>query len=122
MVAVPAELVNAVPPVGFIVANVALVLNVITVFCTAAPVASFKVAVTVVGASVEIEVVVPPALVRASVRVGAATVVVAGTDEAAADEAAAPPPPQPVSMAAEAANNNGNENLAITLLEKIFNT
>ena len=135
MLAMPAASVSAVPPTGFMLARVASVVNITTVLGTAAPAAFFRVALTVAGAAVEMEVVVAPAaVVSAIVSVGAVTaaVVVAPTPEAVANvfvtgtpeaaPAAAPPPPQPVSIATEAANNNGNVNLAILLLEKIFST
>ena len=111
--ATPAELVSAVPLLGFIVAKDASVLNVTTALATGAPAALVKVALTNAGAVVEIEFAAAPvtASVRASVKfaaggAGGTTVVPVGPVELLM-----PPAPglQPVKMANNAASKKDNE-------------
>ena len=76
ILATPEAFVNVVPDAGDIVPYAASVLNVTTVLGTGVPAASFKVAVTVAGDAVLIEVTATPPEVSPIVRVGAAAVVV----------------------------------------------
>jgi hypothetical protein len=100
-VATPEESVSAVAA-GVIVAKVVSVLKVTTAPATAVPVASFKVAFTVAGVPLVIEVTGTPLLVNVIVRLGT---VLAG--------ASGVPAPQPASIARAAANKNDNEKLEI---------
>lgn len=76
-VAIPEELVSAVPPDGVIVASVASVEKVITVLATGAPLVSVSVARAVVGALLEIEVTeLPPESSSVKTSVPLAVVVV----------------------------------------------
>jgi len=112
-VATPEELVSAVPPEGVIVASVASVEKVITVFATGAPLVSVSVARAVVGALLEIEVTEVPlelSSTKASVPLAVVVVPVGGVVvEVVPVVTACPPQPASVNTAAERTASNAFE-------------
>lgn len=109
-VATPVASVSAVAA-GVIVAKVVSVLNVTTAPATPAPLASFKVAFTVAGVPLVIDVTGTPPFVSVTVKLGAEFTGASGV-----------PAPHPASIAIIVANKNNNENLKILWLKKIFCT
>ncbi len=117
-VATPEASVRAVAA-GVMVASVASVLKVTTALGTTAPAASFNVAFTVAGASMEIELTVAPAAsVSASVIVGALGV--AGVPPVVSEAEGAGPGLHPARTASVVAKKSVAESLEVTRLKNLW--
>jgi hypothetical protein len=117
-VAMPEASVKAVAA-GVIDASVASVLKVTTAFGTTAPAASFRVAFSVAGASLEMEVTVAPAaLVSVNVKLGAAVPVTPVVVPLVVPLERPDPLPQPARTAKVAAKKSAAESLEISWFRK----